>query len=384
MLTLTSTPIASAYYQLKVGGDVAVLKGMMKALLAADEAGLAAGERRPARPGVHRRAHRPASRRWSPISPPPPGPTSSGASGLTRAQIEAMAAGLLERGARDPLLRHGRHPAPPRHGERAADRQSAAAARQHRPAGRRHLPAARPHQRAGRPHRRHHRDPDRGVPAAARPGVRLRGAAQARRTTRSRRSAAMARRHGPRLRRPGRQPRRRDVRTRRPASPRSASSTSSVQIITKLNRTALLTAAHSYILPCLGRTELDEQAGGPQSVTVEDSMSMVHASRGGLKPASRAAALGARDRRRPGARDAAGQRHRLGGHGRRLRPHPRQDRGGVPGLRRLQRPHPGARRLPAAGRGLASANGRRPTARRISWSSPASTRMTGSTSTAWS
>ena len=45
-------------------------------------------------------------------------------------------------------------------------------------------------------------------------------------------------------------------------------------------------AAHSYILPCLGRTEADEQAGGPQSVTVEDSMSMVHASRGSLKPAS--------------------------------------------------------------------------------------------------
>lgn len=60
----------------------------------------------------------------------------------------------------------------------------------------------------------------------------------------------------------------------------------SVQIITKLNRTALLTTPHSYILPCLGRTERDEQHGAPQSVTVEDSMSMVHASRGGLKPAS--------------------------------------------------------------------------------------------------
>jgi anaerobic selenocysteine-containing dehydrogenase len=36
----------------------------------------------------------------------------------------------------------------------------------------------------------------------------------------------------------------------------------------------------------LGRTEIDTQATGPQSITVEDSMSMVHASRGGLKPAS--------------------------------------------------------------------------------------------------
>jgi molybdopterin-dependent oxidoreductase alpha subunit len=59
-----------------------------------------------------------------------------------------------------------------------------------------------------------------------------------------------------------------------------------VHIATKLNRSHLLLAKQSLILPCLGRTELDVQATGPQSVTVEDSMSMVHASRGGLKPAS--------------------------------------------------------------------------------------------------
>lgn len=59
-----------------------------------------------------------------------------------------------------------------------------------------------------------------------------------------------------------------------------------VHIATKLNRSHLLLAKQSFILPCLGRTELDVQATGPQSVTVEDSMSMVHASRGGLKPAS--------------------------------------------------------------------------------------------------
>src|ERR1700760_4319203 len=59
-----------------------------------------------------------------------------------------------------------------------------------------------------------------------------------------------------------------------------------VHIATKLNRSHLLLAKQSFILPCLGRTEIDSQASGPQSVTVEDSMSMVHASRGGLKPAS--------------------------------------------------------------------------------------------------
>jgi len=60
-----------------------------------------------------------------------------------------------------------------------------------------------------------------------------------------------------------------------------------VHMATKLNRSHLLLARRdSFILPVLGRTELDEQAGGAQSVTVEDSMSMVHASRGRLAPAS--------------------------------------------------------------------------------------------------
>jgi molybdopterin-dependent oxidoreductase alpha subunit len=58
-----------------------------------------------------------------------------------------------------------------------------------------------------------------------------------------------------------------------------------VHITTKLNRTQLLMArGATYILPCLGRTERDVQESGPQSVTVEDSMSMVHASRGFLMP----------------------------------------------------------------------------------------------------
>jgi molybdopterin-dependent oxidoreductase alpha subunit len=60
----------------------------------------------------------------------------------------------------------------------------------------------------------------------------------------------------------------------------------SVHITTKLNRSQLWVGKDSIILPCLGRTEIDVQATGPQSVTVEDSMSMVHASRGRLEPAS--------------------------------------------------------------------------------------------------
>ncbi|WP_323023858.1 FdhF/YdeP family oxidoreductase [Castellaniella sp.] len=60
----------------------------------------------------------------------------------------------------------------------------------------------------------------------------------------------------------------------------------SVHLGTKLNRSHLLVGEETYLLPVLGRTEIDLQAGGPQSVTVEDSMSMVHASAGKLKPAS--------------------------------------------------------------------------------------------------
>ncbi|OON74666.1 FdhF/YdeP family oxidoreductase [Streptomyces tsukubensis] len=58
-----------------------------------------------------------------------------------------------------------------------------------------------------------------------------------------------------------------------------------VHVSTKLNRSHAVTGARALILPTLGRTERDLQSGGPQFVTVEDSMGMVHASRGRLEPA---------------------------------------------------------------------------------------------------
>lgn len=57
-----------------------------------------------------------------------------------------------------------------------------------------------------------------------------------------------------------------------------------VQVSTKLNRSHFVTGKRALILPVLGRTDADVQASGPQQVTVEDSMSMVHASRGRLEP----------------------------------------------------------------------------------------------------
>lgn len=59
-----------------------------------------------------------------------------------------------------------------------------------------------------------------------------------------------------------------------------------VHVATKLNRSHLLAGKNTYLFPTLGRTERDMQRAGVQSVTVEDSMSMVHASTGSLKPAS--------------------------------------------------------------------------------------------------
>jgi molybdopterin-dependent oxidoreductase alpha subunit len=59
-----------------------------------------------------------------------------------------------------------------------------------------------------------------------------------------------------------------------------------VQIATKLNRSHLIHGEISYLLPCLGRIEIDNQASGPQSVSVEDSTSCVHGSLGMAVPAS--------------------------------------------------------------------------------------------------
>ncbi|KQT35102.1 formate dehydrogenase [Sphingomonas sp. Leaf412] len=60
----------------------------------------------------------------------------------------------------------------------------------------------------------------------------------------------------------------------------------SVQIATKLNRSHLIPAAgETWLLPCLGRIERDYQATGAQTVTVEDSTSVIHPSVGKVDPA---------------------------------------------------------------------------------------------------
>lgn len=59
-----------------------------------------------------------------------------------------------------------------------------------------------------------------------------------------------------------------------------------VQISTKLNRSHLMVSQDALILPCLGRTEIDQQASGEQKITVEDTFSMIHASSGKTQPVS--------------------------------------------------------------------------------------------------
>jgi formate dehydrogenase major subunit len=59
-----------------------------------------------------------------------------------------------------------------------------------------------------------------------------------------------------------------------------------VAVSTKLNRGHLVHGQEALILPCLARSDIDVQASGEQAITVEDSMSMVHASYGLVEPPS--------------------------------------------------------------------------------------------------
>ncbi|HEY1083496.1 MAG TPA: FdhF/YdeP family oxidoreductase [Prosthecobacter sp.] len=59
-----------------------------------------------------------------------------------------------------------------------------------------------------------------------------------------------------------------------------------VHVCTKLNRSHLVTGRTGLILPCLGRSEWEERGDLTQFCSVENSMSVVHASHGHLEPAS--------------------------------------------------------------------------------------------------
>ncbi|MDR3466251.1 MAG: FdhF/YdeP family oxidoreductase [Xanthobacteraceae bacterium] len=283
MLTLGSTPIASSYYLVKVGGDVAVLKGMMKALLAADAAERAAGGKglldadfiAGHTVGFAALKADLEATAWGAIE---------AASGLSRADIEAAA--RVYQSANNVIVCYGMGITQHRHG--TSNVQQIA-----------NLLLLRGN--IGRPgagicplrgHSNVQGDRTVGITEIptdgfldalqrtfgfAPPRAKGHNAVEAVEAIRDGRSKAMICLGGnlavamsdPQAVFPGM--RRLEL---------------AVHIATKLNRSHLLIGGDSLILPCLGRTEIDIQESGAQSVTVEDSMSMVHASRGGLKPAS--------------------------------------------------------------------------------------------------
>jgi molybdopterin-dependent oxidoreductase alpha subunit len=283
MLTLSSTPIASTYYLLKVGGDIAVLKGMMKTLVALDAKSLAEGG-----PGVldrdFIRNHTTGIDKlladldgtsWDAIE---------AASGLSRADIEFV--GNIYAKAKRVIINYGMGITQHRHGtgnvQQIVNLLMLRGNIGRKGAG---ISPLRGHSNV---------QGDRTVGITEVPNdefldaiarvfgfnpLRNKGhnAVEAVKAIRDQRSKALVCLGGNLA-----------VAMADPEVTFKAmkSLDLAVHIATKLNRSHLLTAKQSFILPCLGRTEIDVQATGRQSVTVEDSMSMVHASRGGLKPAS--------------------------------------------------------------------------------------------------
>jgi molybdopterin-dependent oxidoreductase alpha subunit len=283
MLTLSSTPIASTYYLLKVGGDIAVLKGIMKALVALDATSLAEGGSGVLdrefivnhTTGIDELLADLDATSWDEIEQ---------ASGLSRSDIEF--AGNVYAKAKRVIINYGMGITQHRHG--TGNVQQIANLLMLR--GNIGRPGA-----GISPLRGHSNvQGDRTVGITEVPSNELldaiarvfgfdpprhngHNAIEAVEAIRDGRSKALVCLGGNLA-----------VAMSDPEVTFKAmrSLDLAVHIATKLNRSHLLLAKQSFILPCLGRTEVDIQATGPQSVTVEDSMSMVHASRGGLKPAS--------------------------------------------------------------------------------------------------
>ena len=283
MLGNRSTPIAQTYYQVKIGGDVALLKGMMKWLLDADAADLAAGGAgvldhgfiAEHTTGIDALREDLAATRWEDLVE---------VSGLARSDIEA-AAQVYARAARV-ILCYGMGMTQHRFGTRNVQQMV-------------NLMLLRGNigrQGAGIAPIRGHSNVqgDRTVGITEKPTPALleairrtygfefplthgHDAVAAVRAIRDGRSRALVCLGGNLAVAMS------DPRTTFPAMRKLDLV---VHIATKLNRSHLIPAKQAFLLPCLGRTELDLQGGVAQSVTVEDSMSMVHASQGGLKPAS--------------------------------------------------------------------------------------------------
>ena len=317
MVTLSSTRIASEYCQVSVGGDVAALKGIMKLVLEAHDA---APRRRGTSVldlefidehthGFEAFAEDLRRTAWEDILR---------VSGLTRDQLERVAAIYMKRESGDRLLRHGHHPASSRL-RKTSSRSPiccccAATSAGRAPASARCAvtPTCRATERwastrSPSPHfsirskrcsgsSRHRRTGHAVVDAI---GAMIDGTAKVFIGLGGNFVAAV------------------------PDKPITEAAMRrlrlTVGITTKLNRGHLVHGEQALILPCLARSDIDIQANGRQAITVEDSMSMVHASSGLVHPPSDTAQIRSRDRLRHRQSDLAGGRPRLVGVRSRLR-----------------------------------------------------------------
>jgi molybdopterin-dependent oxidoreductase alpha subunit len=278
-----AVPIASSYYQVKVGGDAAVVKGMMKALLAMDAEGLAQGREgvldrdfiREHTSGFEQLVSDLDDLSWDEIED---------VSGLSRADIEAAAAIYAK--AERVILCYGMGITQHRHGtcnvQQLANllllrgnigKEGAGICplRGHsnvqgdRTVGITEIPS------------QEFLDSLEQVFGIKTPREHGHGVVQAIEAMLDGRSKALICLGG-------------NFAIATPDTPltfqalRSCALT--VHVTTKLNRSHLVHGKDALILPTLGRTEIDLQQGGAQGVTVEDSMSMVHISYGMNKPAS--------------------------------------------------------------------------------------------------
>ena len=283
MATLTSTPIASDYLQLKIGGDIAALKGVMKAVIALDDADLAAGG-----DGVLDRAflaeHTVGIENMVADLRACPWEDIEAASGLTRAQLEH--AGRIYADAKSVIVCYGMGVTQHSNGTAAVQQISNLLLLR----GNYGRPGAGICPLRGHSNVQGDRTVgiDEKAPAHLREGIRRvygfeppvahgHDAVAAMQAMAEGRSKVMVCLGG-------------NLAVAMSDPARSFAAVRgldlAVHVATKLNRSHLLLAKENILLPCLGRTELDMQASGPQSVTVEDTMSMVHASTGKLPPPS--------------------------------------------------------------------------------------------------
>jgi molybdopterin-dependent oxidoreductase alpha subunit len=283
MATLTSTPIASNYLQLKIGGDIAALKGVMKAVIALDDADLAAGG-----DGVLDREflaeHTIGIENMIADLRACPWEEIEAASGLMRAQLEH--AGQIYAKARSVIVCYGMGVTQHSQGTAAVQQISNLLLLR----GNYGRPGAGICPLRGHSNVQGDRTVgiDEKAPAHLCEGIRRvygfeppvahgHDAVAAMQAMAEGRSKVMVCLGG-------------NLAVAMSDPARSFAAVRgldlAVHVATKLNRSHLLLAKENILLPCLGRTELDMQASGPQSVTVEDTMSMVHASTGKLPPPS--------------------------------------------------------------------------------------------------